>query len=78
MSHMARGITTILDKVRALVTRLSPAAICDACIEKTLDLKVRGQAGRKTQELAGSDGFVRSKNACSLCGDTKMVIRLGS
>ncbi|MBB5686314.1 hypothetical protein [Sphingobium boeckii] len=57
------------------MTRLSPAPICDDCVEKTLELKP-GLANRKTKELAGSDGFVRSKQGCSFCEKTKMVILL--
>ena len=75
MAPMTRGSMTTLDRVRGLVTRLSPAPICDDCIEKTLGL-TSGQASRKTRELAGSDGFVRSKGACSFCEETKLVILL--
>jgi len=29
----------------------------------------------QTRELVGTNGFVRSKDECSLCGETKLVIR---
>lgn len=67
---------TVLDDVRALVKRLSPAAICDDCITDTLKLTVRQHANHKTRELAGSDGFERQRSQCSLCLAEKLVIRL--
>ena len=66
---------TVLDDVRALVTRLSPEPVCDDCIAERLDLSVRQHANHKSRELAGSGGFVRSKGPCSLCGADKLVIR---
>ena len=65
----------ILDDVRALIGRLAPQAVCDDCIAKTLGLSVRQHANHKTRELAGSRGFERRKDVCSLCGDEKLVIR---
>ena len=66
---------TILDDVRALISRLSPQAICDDCIAERLHLSVRQHANHKTRELAGTGGFERRKDACSLCGSEKLVIR---
>ena len=66
---------TVLDDVRALVTRLSPEPVCDDCIAERLDLSVRQHANHKTRELAGSGGFERRKDPCSLCGTEKLVIR---
>lgn len=68
-------MTTILDEVRAFVTRLSPDPVCDDCIAERLNLSVRQHANHKTRELAGSDGFARRKGACSLCGSEKLVIQ---
>jgi hypothetical protein len=68
---------TVLDDVRAFVTRLSPVAVCDDCIADRLGLSVRQHANHKTRELAGSDGFERRKGDCSLCGSDKLVIRKG-
>jgi hypothetical protein len=67
-------MTTVLDRVRAFVARLAPEAVCDDCIAERLELTVRQHANHKTRELAGSDGFVRTKGPCSLCGETKLVI----
>ena len=72
---MASGSMTVLERVRALVTRLSPAAICDDCITEKLDLSVRQQANHNTRELAGGQGFERRIDSCSLCLATKTVIR---
>lgn len=66
---------TILDRVRALVQRLSPQPVCDDCVADTLGLSVRQHANHKTRELAGSDGFERRKDICGLCGSEKLVIR---
>ena len=68
-------MTTVLDDVRALVSRLSPEPVCDDCIADRLDLSVRQHANHKTRELAGSDGFERKKGRCSLCDGEKLVIR---
>lgn len=66
---------TMLDKVRALIERLSPDAICDDCIATRLELSGRQHASHTTRELAGANGFERSKDVCTLCGDTRQVIR---
>ena len=66
---------TVLDDVRALVTRLSPEPVCDDCIAERLGLSIRQHANHKTRELAGSGGFERRKGRCSLCGTEKLVIR---
>lgn len=68
-------MSTVLDTVRAFITRLAPKAVCDDCIADRLDLSVRQHANHKSRELAGSDGFVREKAPCSLCGTEKLVIR---
>jgi ribosomal protein L37E len=66
---------TVLDDVSALITRLSPAPICDDCVASTLGLSVRQHANHKARELAGANGFERRKDVCSLCGGTKTVTR---
>ncbi|KRB82877.1 hypothetical protein ASE00_12795 [Sphingomonas sp. Root710] len=66
---------TISDEVRRLIERLSPAPICDDCISERLGLSVRQHANHKTRELAGTKGFERRKDACAICGVTKLVIR---
>ena len=66
---------TVLDQVRAMIERLSPEPVCDDCIADRLKLSVRQHANHKTRELAGSDGFERRIDACSLCGAIKKVIR---
>jgi hypothetical protein len=66
---------TVLDDVRALIERLSPEAVCDDCITERLGLSVRQHANHKTRELAGMNGFRRCKEACTLCGAAKIVIR---
>ena len=66
---------TVLERVRALVARMSPMAICDDCIARTLELSVRQHANHQTRELFGGDGFERRKDECGLCGKEKLVIR---
>ena len=66
---------TVLDEVRAFVSRLSPDAVCDDCVADRLHLTVRQHANHKTRELARTEGFERRKGACSLCGAEKLVIR---
>ena len=67
-------MTTVLDRVRALIERLSPAPICDNGITERLALSVRQHANHKTRELAGTSGFERGSAACSICGMVKLVI----
>jgi hypothetical protein len=75
LSHEALPPMTVLDDVRALVLRLSPQAICDDCIAERLGLSVRQHANHKTRELAGTQGFERRRDHCSLCSSEKLVIR---
>jgi len=69
------GVMTVLDQVRGLIERLSPEPICDDCISERLGLSVRQHANHKTRELVGTRGFERQKDACSICGGDKKVIR---
>jgi len=65
----------MLDKVRALIERLSPDPICDDCIAGRLAFSAPQDAGPMTRELAGTNGFERDKDVCTICGDTRQVIR---
>jgi hypothetical protein len=66
---------TVRDEVAALIVRLSPDPICDDCIADKLGLTVRQHANRKTRELAGTNGYERRLDPCTMCGTTKKVIR---
>ena len=66
---------TVRDEVSALIARLGGAAICDDCIAKTLGLTIRQHANHKTRELAGTNGYERRLDACTMCGTIKKVIR---
>ncbi len=66
---------TVLEKVRELIIKKSPMAICDDCIAKKLDLSVRQHANHKTRELAVMPKFDRRIDVCGICGSTKKVIR---
>ena len=66
---------SVLDQVRAFVTRLSAAPVCDDCVADRLSLGARQHANQKTRELAGSDGFERRRDFCSVCYGDKLVIR---
>ncbi|HEX8443959.1 MAG TPA: hypothetical protein VF631_09970 [Allosphingosinicella sp.] len=68
---------TVLEDVRAFVTRLSPNPVCDDCISERLKISPRQHANHKARELAGKGGFERRKDRCSLCGAEKKVIRQG-
>lgn len=63
------------DAVQKLIARLAPDPICDDCVAEKLGLASRHHANRKTRELAGSNGFERRRDICSLCGGDKLVIR---
>ena len=66
---------TVLEEVAKLIVRLTPEPICDDCVADTLKLSARQHANHKTRELAGSNGFERSRRACSMCGVEKVSIR---
>lgn len=65
----------VIDDVRALIDRLAPEPICDDCVADRLGLSLRQHANHKTRELAGSNGFERRKDICSMCFGEKLVIR---
>ncbi|HUE79643.1 MAG TPA: hypothetical protein VMN38_08430 [Sphingomicrobium sp.] len=64
-----------MDRVRALIERLAPGAVCDDCIADKLELSVRQHANHKTRELAGSQSFERVMGLCTICSSEKKVIR---
>ena len=66
---------TDLDKVRLLVERLKPEAICDHCIADRLELPISGDAIGYSGELAGTPGYERKIGSCAMCGATRKVIR---
>lgn len=66
---------TVLENVSALITRLSPSPVCEDCVAEKLGLSVRQHANHKTRELAGTDGFERRRDICSLRFSEKVVIR---
>lgn len=66
---------SVLDNVRALISRLSPAPICDDCVAEKLELTERQQANQKARELAGADRFERRRDICSICYGEKLVTR---
>jgi hypothetical protein len=66
---------TVLERIRALVVRLSPDPICDDCVTEKLGLSVRQHANHKTRELAGGQGFERRIDTCAICRTVKTVIR---
>ena len=68
-------MTSVLDKVRGLIERLSPEPVCDECIAEQLQLSATSQANKKTRELASTSGFERKLDVCSLCGAPRTVTR---
>jgi hypothetical protein len=70
---MPKGSVTVLDRVRDLLIRLTPYAVCDACIASRLELSDRRYANTKTRELARVGGFPRRKGFCSMCEETREV-----
>lgn len=66
---------TILQDVEKLVVRLAPAPVCDDCLTEKLNLTVLHHADHAVRELAGSNGFERSRDDCGLCGENRLVIR---
>jgi hypothetical protein len=64
-----------MDRVEALISRLAPEPICDACIVERLALSALHQASHRTRELAGSRGFERLQGTCATCAETRSTIR---
>ena len=67
-------MVTISERIEALVIRLDGAAICDTCVGDRLDLTPADQAVVVTSALGGQTGYARKKDACALCGKTRLVI----
>jgi len=65
----------VADRVEALIRRLAPEPICDACIVERLGLPALHQASHRTRELAGTRGFERIQAACATCGEDRPTIR---
>jgi hypothetical protein len=66
---------TDLERVRLLVERLRPEAICDECIADKLELPLSDDAFCQSGELAGTLGFERKIGNCAICRVAKKVIR---
>lgn len=62
-------------RVEALIRRMDGAPLCDDCITDRLDLSSVAQASVATRSVGGPGGFERLKAPCSLCGETRPVIR---
>lgn len=75
---MTRQKSTIAGQIEALIQRLDGASVCDCCITDRLNLSVPAQANVVTRALGGERGYERRKDDCSLCGNTKLVIRRSS
>lgn len=71
---MGNGSNTSM-RVEALIRRMDGAPLCDACITDRLDLSSVAQASVATSAAGGTAGFERMKVPCSLCGETRPVIR---
>jgi hypothetical protein len=65
---------TVIDDVRAH-RPICARAIWDGGVTERLGLSVLQHANHKTRELAGSNGFERRKDICSMCAGEKLVIR---
>lgn len=61
--------------VAALISRLSPAPVCDGCIAERLQLAGPQVANLKAREVVGSGGFERRRDICSLCFKERLVTR---
>ncbi|HEX4693604.1 hypothetical protein [Sphingomonas sp.] len=68
-------MTTLAEQVRGFVARLSPNPVCDGCVAERLGLTAPERANEAIRQLAGSDGFERRRDICSLCFGEKLVTR---
>lgn len=69
----------VLDQVAAFIKKRQGSAYCDRCLSDQLHLGTVHQnnqhANHKTRILQRRPGYRRSKDTCSLCKRTKLVIR---
>jgi len=63
------------DPVVAFISRLSPAPVCDDCIAERLHLGSPQLANVKARAVAGTQGFERRRDICSLCFSERLVTR---
>lgn len=68
-------MTALTEHVRALVMRLAPDPICDACVAERLGLESAGRANPATRLVGGVEGFERRRDICSLCYGERLVTR---
>lgn len=68
-------MTAILEEIRRFVERLAPAPACDVCLADRLDPSAADGVRTAIGELSGERGFVRTRDACGLCEENRMVIR---
>ena len=64
---------TVLERVRNLLIRRIPDALCDDCIASLAGITPRQHANHKTRELAKTPNFDRRKDVCHDCGKIKKV-----
>jgi hypothetical protein len=65
----------IAERVYNFLAERVPLAFCDDCIAERLELSRRQQAHRITTALGTTSNFHREDGTCSLCGETRKVIR---
>lgn len=63
------------DKAGKYIRRISPAALCDACLVEPSGARNSDGAARLARELAGSDGFERRIGDCAMCRAARVVTR---
>ncbi len=64
-----------LARVRSLIARLSPAAICDECLARLAELTKRSEAGNLARQLVGHDNYQRSRDQCCMCQQARQTTR---
>lgn len=70
-----RTMTAILNQIRRFIGQLAPAPVCDGCIAERLDIAPSDELRSYVGELAGTGGYRRERDDCSLCGSPGPVIR---
>lgn len=65
----------MVDRIHALISRLSPEPVCDACIAERLNLSTTQTANIKVREVVGTGGYERRRDICSLCFNERLVTR---
>lgn len=72
---MANGDRHVAQRINEFVTAHRPEAVCNKCIMFALGLTQNAHVAQNTIALGTTSDFRREEDQCSLCKNTRIVIR---